>query len=114
MKTPITFIALIVIAVISSSSAKTEIPACIQKMINGFNATPRLSPYIRIDNYLYRGKMTYLATSSCCDRFNPLYDGECNSICSPSGGFIGVGDGKCKDFAETAKQLGNIWVIPRA
>src|SRR5438128_830274 len=109
MKISIISITLIVIALIASSSAKPEIPACIQKMIEGFHATPRFSPYIRIDQYLYRGKLTYFATSSCCDRFNPLFDGECNQICAPSGGFIGRGDGKCTDFDETATKVGNIW-----
>ena len=113
MKTSIISIVLIVIVLLPSLSAKTEIPACIQTMIDGFNATPRSSSFVRIDNYLYRGKMTYLATSSCCDRFNPLYDAECNRVCAPSGGFIGRGDGQCMDFDETATQLGNIWVVPR-
>ena len=113
MKIPIISVLLMVITLLQSSSAKTEIPTCLQQMINGFNATPRFSPVTRIDSYLYRGQLTYLATSSCCDRFNPLYDGECNQLCAPSGGFIGSGDGKCKDFGETAKQLGSIWVTPR-
>ncbi|CAF1192063.1 unnamed protein product [Adineta ricciae] len=99
----------------STSTAKTtEIPKCVRKMIDGFNSTPRLSPYISIDSYIYRGKTTYLATSSCCDRFNPLFDGECHQICAPSGGFIGRGDGKCIDFAEKAQQLENIWIVPRS
>ncbi len=112
MKTSIISITLVLIVFVSLSlSAKTEIPSCIQRMING---TPRLSPYIRIDNYLYNGKMVYLATSSCCDRFNPLFDGECNQICAPSGGFIGGGDRKCMDFDQTATKLANIWVVPRS
>ncbi|CAF0977276.1 unnamed protein product [Rotaria sordida] len=114
MKASIIFVGLIAIALISSSSAKVEIPACMQKMIDGFNGTPRLSPYIRIDSYLYRGKMTFLASSSCCDRFNPLFDGECKQICAPSGGFIGRGDGKCMDFGEKATKMENIWIVPRA
>lgn len=113
MKISIISVLLIVITLLQSSSAKTEIPTCIQKMIDGFNATPRFSLFIRIDSYLYRGQLTYLASSSCCDRFNPLYDGECNQICAPSGGFTGTGDGNCKDFGETAKQRGSIWVAPR-
>ncbi|CAF0851711.1 unnamed protein product [Rotaria sordida] len=82
-------------------------------MIDDSKATPQFSPFLRIDNYLYNGKMAYLVTSNCCDQFNPLYDGECNQICAPSGGFTGRGDGNCPDFDETAKQLGNVWVAPR-
>ncbi|UJR32531.1 hypothetical protein I4U23_019993 [Adineta vaga] len=116
MRTFILAIIFIAIAAsFSSATAKTaEIPKCIHKMIDGLNSTPRLSPYIRIDSYMYRGKITYLATSSCCDRFNPLFDGECRQICVPSGGFTGRGDGKCIDFGEKGQQLENIWTVPRA
>ncbi|CAF1352067.1 unnamed protein product [Adineta ricciae] len=115
MKTVIFVTVCIVSVMFSTSTAKTtEIPKCVRKMIDGFNSTPRLSPYISIDSYIYRGKTTYLATSSCCDRFNPLFDGECHQICAPSGGFIGRGDGKCIDFAEKAQQLENIWIVPRS
>ncbi|CAF2590039.1 unnamed protein product [Rotaria sp. Silwood2] len=113
MKTIVISIAIFVIALLTPSTAQVEIPKCIQNMIDSMHATPRWSPYTSIDSYVYRGKLTYLAASSCCDRMNPLFDGECNRICAPSGGFIGIGDGKCKDFGETAKLLGNIWVAPR-
>ncbi|CAF1387638.1 unnamed protein product [Rotaria sp. Silwood1] len=105
-------VAIFVIALMMPSTAKLEIPECIQNMIDSMYGTPGGSPYISIDSYVYRGKLTYLATSGCCDRMNPLFDDECNRICAPSGGFVGIGDRKCKDFGETAKLLGNIWVAP--
>jgi hypothetical protein len=115
MKVPIIFLALIVITLLSSlSSAKPEIPTCIQKKIDSILAGPVLNPPTRISKYLYRGKMTYLWSSSCCDQFDPLYDGECNRICAPSGGKTGRGDGRCTDFRQTATLLGNVWVDPRS
>lgn len=93
--------------------AKVEIPRCLQKMIDQSNSSPRLSSFIQIDAFQYREKIFYLIASSCCDRFNPLLDGECRTICSPSGGFIGQGDGKCSDFNEKATKLENIWTLPR-
>ncbi|CAF4247670.1 unnamed protein product, partial [Rotaria sordida] len=57
--------------------------------------------------------MVYLGTSNCCDQFDPLYDGECNYICAPSGGIRGDGDGKCTDFHAKATALGTIWMAPK-
>ncbi len=113
MKALIIPVLLIIIALLSTSSAEREIPACLQKMIDAFHATPRFSPYTSIDSYMYRGNVVYFAASGCCDRFNPLFDSECNQICAPSGGFIGRGDGKCVDFNEKATRLENIWAAPR-
>jgi hypothetical protein len=110
MKTFIIYPVLIFIALLSSLSAMTEVPECLQEMIHPIPDGPVWYQYTRIDNYMYQGKMVYLATSRCCDRFNPLYDEECNYICAPSGGFRGSGDGKCKDFNETATPLGILWV----
>lgn len=37
----------------------------------------------------------YLVISPCCDHFNYLYDSEGRSICAPTGGYGGAGDGLC-------------------
>ncbi|CAF1186429.1 unnamed protein product [Rotaria sp. Silwood1] len=100
--------------VLLSTSAKAEIPTCLQKKIASILAGPVLNPPASISKYLYRGKLVYLWISSCCDQFNPLYDGECNRICAPSGGKTGRGDGQCADFRQTATLLENLWVDPRS
>ena len=46
----------------------------------------------------------YLFDAPCCDRFNPLYDGEGRFICSPTGGIAGAGDGRCPDWVRSRRQ----------
>ncbi len=116
MKVPIICFALIAIILLltTSTSAKFEIPPCIEKMINSILEQPVTNPPTKISRFLYRGKLTYVASSSYWDQFIPLYDGVCNYICAPFGGFSGLGDGKCTDFDTTATSLGAVWVDPRS
>ena len=47
------------------------------------------------------GRPVYLFNTPCCDRFNPLYDGDGRYICAPTGGFAGQGRGDCPDWVGT-------------
>lgn len=110
MKSSIISVVLLIASVIIAPSIQTDIPECIQKQINDTLPETEWNLPDSISKYLYRGQTMYLFGSKCCDRFNPLYDEECNYICAPSGGFRGSGDGKCKNFNETATPLGILWV----
>lgn len=87
----------------------SEIPPCLQKQIDEIKTQHVWNPPAQINEYVYKGKTTYLASSDCCDQFQPLYDAECRMICSPGGGFSGHGDGKCPDFEEDAAFVRLIW-----
>ena len=86
-------------------AAKDSIPVCVRALIG---KEPTEAP-LQIDEYLYKGKKVYLFTPQCCDQFHMLYDDSCKSICAPTGGFTGRGDGKCTDFDSTAKHVKLIW-----
>lgn len=86
-----------------------SIPPCVRKIIDaGEKGTPSNGP-LEVNEYLYNNKTVYLFTARCCDQFNVLYDANCNTICAPSGGFSGRGDGKCPDFEKNAKLVKLIW-----
>jgi hypothetical protein len=85
------------------------IPVCVQQRIDSISKLPRWNPPASVTSYTWKGKTVYLFSSPCCDFFNPLIDGNCNYLCSPSGGFSGRGDMKCKDFDSTAKKVRVIW-----
>lgn len=86
-----------------------SIPVCLQALIeNGRKENPPTSP-VQIDEYIYKGKTTYLLTAQCCDFFNELYDTGCMKICAPTGGFTGKGDGQCPDFEKEAKLVRTVW-----
>jgi hypothetical protein len=92
---------------------KNKIPSCIQQKIDEIKAEPKWNPPAEVNEYIYQGKHVYLFSSNCCDQYNILYDGNCNTICAPSGGFTGKGDGKCSDFNTAAKFVKLLWKDPR-
>lgn len=94
------------------TSSTGDLPVCIRKMIDESNKEIPPNPPLQIDAYMYKGKKVYLFTMDCCDQFNMVYDDSCRSICAPSGGITGRGDGKCPDFDSTAKHLKMVWKKP--
>lgn len=103
---------LIIPAIMNSRCGKQKpdaIPVCIQQKIEAIKAEPKWNPPAEVDEYLYNGKHVFLFSSNCCDQYNILYDENCEVICAPSGGLTGKGDGKCADFAESAKHVKLIW-----
>jgi hypothetical protein len=89
------------------------IPACVQSRIDEIKKEARWNPPAEVNEYLYNGKKVYLFTADCCDQFISLVDGSCHTLCAPSGGITGSGDGKCPDFYEKAKHLRLVWKDPR-
>lgn len=92
-----------------NQATKDAIPACLQEQINEIEKKTFPNPPVQIDEYEYQGKKVFLFTADCCDQYNTLYNSDCKSICAPSGGFTGRGDGKCSDFDSTAKHVKLVW-----
>lgn len=78
-----------------SSCAKDDIPICVQQLITDIRSAPVQNPPVRIEEWRIANTVYYYVTSGCCDRFNHLYDNECNIVCAPDGGITGKGDGNC-------------------
>jgi hypothetical protein len=89
----------------SCNKSKIQTPACVQQKIDQIKAQAKWNPPAEVNEYTYQDKQVFLFTSDCCDQFIMLYDGSCNYICAPSGGFTGKGDNKCSDFYEKAKHV---------
>lgn len=51
--------------------------------------------------YRYQGKTVYYVPPGCCDLPGMLYDDQGRLLCHPDGGFTGLGDRRCPDFADT-------------
>lgn len=68
----------------------------------------------QIWRYDYDGKTVYYIIAPCCDQFNRLYNSQGNYLCSPDGGFVGTGDGKCPDFFETRTNGQLVWKNSKA
>ena len=73
----------------------------IQEIINGTKKYEKWDQRERtISGCTYKNNPVYYITYSGDDLYNDLFDKNGNKICSPSGGFSGNGDGRCKDFSE--------------
>jgi hypothetical protein len=89
------------------------IPSCVQARIDEIKKEARWNPPAEVNEYLYKGKKVYLFTADCCDQFISLVDASCKTLCAPSGGITGGGDGKCPEFYDEAKHLRLVWKDPR-
>lgn len=109
MKYLVVLLSLPLILAVQCNKQQSEIPTCIQAKIDGIKTQPKWNPPATVNEYIYHGKHVYLFSSDCCDQYNQLYDENCNSICAPSGGITGKGDGKCADFSSAAQLVKLVW-----
>jgi len=96
-----------------NSNAASEIPKCMQQLITEYQNRPLQNPSAEFYEYEYKGQKVYYMKPPCCDQMSKLYDANCNVMCSPDGGIIGKGDGKCPDFFTERKNEKLIWKDPR-
>lgn len=106
MKLNLLFI-LLLFTVLSCDKIDYEIdgiPNCVSREIRADNGDWQRVFERRID-----GEQFFYFQAGCCDRFNELFDTNCNRICSPDGGFTGGGDGQCPDFTNAVIADTQIW-----
>lgn len=91
------------LATAAVSACATD-PKSEQRSDDSRSAAFHLLPLQKTDaplmRYIVAGKTYYWARSPCCDLPNPLYDERGKYVCAPSGGFSGLGDGKCPDLVK--------------
>ena len=84
--------------VTSCQKQMDEVPTCIISKIKEIESQDVTNPPGSIWQYTYDGQIVYYIPPICCDIYSILLDSNCKTICSPDGGLIGKGDGKCPDF----------------
>jgi hypothetical protein len=109
MKYLVVLLSLPLILAAQCNKQQGAIPTCIQAKIDQIKAQPKWNPPATVNEYIYQGKHVYLFSSDCCDQYNQLYDENCNSLCAPSGGITGKGDGKCADFSSASQLVKLVW-----
>ncbi|MBO0936812.1 hypothetical protein J2I47_09680 [Fibrella sp. HMF5335] len=77
--------------------------------IEQMKKNPVGNPPQRVWQYTYKGQVVYYIPPQCCDMPSVLLNANCETICSPDGGFAGSGDGKCADFFQTRTNEKLIW-----
>ena len=86
-----------------SSCSKVEVPkntpSCIKSKIRKIKKQTVQNPPAKVYSYALDGETVYYFPPRCCDVPSDLYDGNCNLICHPDGGFSGGGSGDCRGFS---------------
>jgi hypothetical protein len=84
-------------------------PAWLDQLIQQFKSQPVGNPPQSIWRYEYNGQVVYYIPAQCCDQYSTLLDAQGQVLCAPDGGFIGEGDGKCKDFFDQRSNEQLVW-----
>ena len=108
------FIVLISAGMASCASHKNiqkinELPACMETIIKSMSSDPTQGTPQSVSRYTYKAQTVYYVMSACCDKYNIVYDSNCNILGYPDGGFSGRGDGKMIDFKTNATNEKVIW-----
>ncbi|HEU5054040.1 MAG TPA: hypothetical protein VFT78_13060 [Hanamia sp.] len=85
------------------------LPVCLKEKIDSMIKDPNEGAPQSVTHYTYQNKTVYYLKSPCCDKFNIVYDSDCNILGYPDGGFTGRGDGKMTDFFEKATDGKVVW-----
>jgi hypothetical protein len=91
------------------AQAVNELPSCLTTKIEAMSANPREGAPQSITRYIYKEHTVYYMLSSCCDKYNIVFDGDCNVLGFPDGGYTGKGDGKMPDFHKEATDGKVVW-----
>lgn len=89
----------------------TNLPTCLRTKIDSMAANPNEGAPQSVTRYNYYGKTVYYMKAPCCDKYNIVFDSDCNILGFPDGGFTGRGDGKMRDFFKEAKDGKVVWKI---
>lgn len=100
---------MIVAAIASRSSAASNFPPHVERLIDAHKTAPKTNPPAAIWRYSYHGEVVYYFPPVCCDVPSALYDNSGKYKCSPDGGITGQGDGKCPDFFQSRTDEYLLW-----
>jgi hypothetical protein len=96
------------------NTASTPLPDWLAARIAGYEAKSVREEPIEIWRILHKGQPAYYFVSPCCDQYNPLFSATGQQLCSPSGGIVGSGDGRCPNPADKGSKVVFIWAHPKA
>lgn len=86
-----------------------ELPSCLHSKIDSMAANPNEGAPQSVTRYNYHDQTVYYMSAHCCDKYNVVFDSDCNILGHPDGGFTGRGDGKMRDFFKEAKEGKVVW-----
>lgn len=87
----------------------TGIPSCLVAKIKTMTENPNEGSPQSVTRYRYHDNTVYYMIAPCCDKYNIVYDSDCNILGYPDGGFTGKGDGKMPGFHKEATDGKVVW-----
>lgn len=97
----------------ASPSSEPATPGWLQQRIATYESGPEHESPSAIWKIRHNGATAYYVVAPCCDQFNPLWDARGETLCHPSGGFAGHGDGKCPTPKDAGTEASLLWSDPR-
>lgn len=91
------------------SAPAVTLPDWLQEKITGFDALPEDHAPLAVWQITHKGLPAYFLISPCCDQYNPLFDAQGKTLCYPSGGIVGRGDGQCPYPADRGRPILLLW-----
>ena len=86
----------------------------LEDLIEQEKTNPVANPPSSITKCNYNDEVVYYLPARCCGVYGFLYNSDGKIICSPDGGFIGSGDGRCVDFFSDRTDCEVIWADSRS
>jgi hypothetical protein len=105
--------AAVLVACSAGSVQDAAIPGWLQQRISAYEAGPEHESAAAIWQIRHEGAIAYYVVAPCCDQFNPLWNAKGDTLCHPSGGFAGHGDGKCPAPKDAGSEARLLWSDPR-
>jgi hypothetical protein len=102
-------VVLLILVFQSSVISACERGSWLQNKITELKSQPVANPPAKIIQQRFEGKLYYYLPAKCCDMYSSLYTADGDFVCSPDGGFAGIGDGKCPDFVRQMEGEKVVW-----
>jgi hypothetical protein len=93
---------------------QSQVPACLLLKIQQMTDDSSKGEPLYVTMFDFRGKKVYYVAAACCDKYNMVFDKDCNLLGYPDGGFTGKGDGSLPNFRQEATNGMAIWASHNA
>ena len=96
----------------SSPSNRVEIggvPEWLRIRLADYDAQPGAAAPRAVFQVRYGDGLAYYTLAGCCDQLDPLVDASGVLVCYPTGGYTGLGDGKCPRALPPVVERREVW-----
>jgi hypothetical protein len=96
----------------SAPSNRVEVggvPEWLRIRLADYDAQPGAAAPRAVFQVRYGDGVAFYVQAGCCDQLDPLVDANGVLVCYPTGGYTGLGDGKCPDALPPVGERREVW-----